>query len=191
MTMPPGNYDLKKALNTMHPTLARLHFGDVMTTLIAAVNALAAQADIGLAIDAGVTYNSGGGTLTVAGSVTNGNWFTVTFVNASLPLLVTPGVVVGPINIVTADTATTIAAKLVLAINANRILTDYGYAATNAAGVVSVKSVGLIGNSTVMTAQLSAGATVTVTPAAPTGGAGAVVARNTAAFPLTPLSLLP
>jgi hypothetical protein len=190
MASPPGNFDLRTALNNMLPVTSRAKLGDVLNTLINAVNALAAQADIGLAVDAGATYSTTGGTLTVAGTITNGNWVTVTFVNASLPLLVTPGLVVGPINIVTGDTVTTFAAKLVVAINTNQTLTNYGYVASNSAGVVTAKALGAIGNSTVMTAQLSAGATITVTPVNPSGGAGAVVARNTTAYALTPLSRL-
>jgi hypothetical protein len=191
MAMPPGNYDLKYALNHIHPATARAKLGDILDTLIRAHNALMAQSDVGLAVDGGATYNTGGGTLTVGGTIANGNWFTVTFVNPSMPLLVTPGLIVGPINIVTADTTTTVATKLAAAINANQTLTNYGVVASSSAAVVTVKVLGAVAASTVMTAQLSAGAAITVTPANPTGGAGTVVSRNAAAFPLTPLSLLP
>jgi hypothetical protein len=56
---------------------------------------------------------------------------------------------------------------------------------------VTVKTVGTAGNSFVMTAQLSASATITVTPVNPPGGTGAVASRNVSAFALTPLSLIP
>lgn len=187
MALPPGNYNAQHALNDFAPITRRVKLGDMLNTIVNAINALAVQADVGMAIDAGATFASG--TLTVAGTQTAGNSFTTTFTNASLPAFVS-GVTVGPVNIVAGDTATTVAAKLVLAINGNLALTNAGVVATNSAGVVTVKAPGTVGASFVLTSTLSAGASVTVTASNPSGGGGAVVSRNAAMFPLTPLNQL-
>lgn len=194
MAIPPGNYDLRHALNNITPATRRLGLGNVLQTLINGHNALMAQTDLGLAVDSGlVTKSTGGGTLTVGGSIANGNWFTVTFVSASYPATVTPGLIVGPVNIVTGDTTTTVAAKVAAAINANQALASIGVTATSSAAVATVVAFGTAGNSVTMTAQLSSGAVITVTPTAITGGTTTgtgVVSRYAAAFPLTPLSSL-
>lgn len=184
-----GNYGLEHALNKLAPAARRANLGTMLKTMISIMNIATAQNDIALAVNAGdVAFASG--TLTIAGSVTNGDWFTVTFVNSAAPLLVSPGIVIGPVNIVGADTATTIAVKLKNLLNANLTLMQLGYNATNSAGVVTVKGPGAATNSLVMTAQRSAGATVTVTPVNPSSGTGTVVSRLAAAYPLTPLGNL-
>lgn len=193
MALPPGNYNAQHALNDLAPITRRVKLGDILDTLIRGHNALMAQTDVGLAVDSGlVTKSTGGGTLTVGGSIANGNWVTVTFVSASYPATVTPGLIVGPVNIVTADTTTTVAAKIAAAINANQALSNIGVSATSSAAVATVVAFGTAGNSLTMTAQLSSGAAITVTPAAITGGAGtgSVVSRYAAAYPLMPLNQL-
>jgi hypothetical protein len=185
-----GQYSAQDALNRCMPIAKRVKLGDILNTLINAVNALAAQADFGGAVDAGAAAY-GTGTLTVGGAIANGNWFTVTLVNASMPPLVTPGLVIGPIPIVTADTTTTVATKLAAALNANLTLINLGFMATSSGAVVTVDALGLAGNDTVMTAQLSAGAAITVAAVNPANGTGAVSPRNAALFAITQLSAIP
>ena len=192
MANPVGNYDIIRALNTSSPIARRVQLGTLLNNLVSAVNAMAIQNDIGLAFDTlQLTYNTAGGTYTIAGSIANGNFFTVTLVNASFPALVTPGLIIGPIQIVTADTVTTVAAKLVKALNANLALTAAGIVASNVAGVVTVKVPGT--TATTLTATLSPGAVITVTPVniAAASGTGTVVSRMSAAFSIPPLNTIP
>jgi hypothetical protein len=180
-----GNYDLLNALNECMPVARRAQLGVWMFAMEKAVTSLLAQSDVGAAVDAGATY--GTGTLTVAGTITNGDSFRVTLVNPSIPAMVTPGLVVGSIAVVTADTVTTIATKLTAALNGNATLTNNGYVASSSAGVVTLKAPGT-GSATTLTAQLSPGATETVTPVNVTAGTGgAVVAR---ASVITPIPLV-
>lgn len=175
MTLPPGNYNLQYELNTMSPVMARLKFGDWVARVNIAINAMAVQQDITIGLASGSVVQASG-TLTVAGTATAGNTYTVQFVNPGTPSLVTPGltlsgtVVTGSVN----NTAAQIAAQ----INANQILSAAGITASNpaASAVVTVRQPGLIGNGLVMTTGV-VGA-VTVTSTALTSGTGVVVARS-------------
>lgn len=184
-----NDYNLVHALDNLAPALKRARFGKQFDNLMKAVNILLLQSDVNAAFDAGAMA-FGSGTVTIASTITAGDFFTITLVNSAVPSLVSPGIVIGPVNAVTSDTVTLVAAKLVTLLNANQILIGLGYTATNSAGVVTLKTTGTAGNSLVMTATKSAGATFTVTPANPTGGTGAVVPRLSAAFTLTPPSTL-
>lgn len=72
--------------------------------------------------------------VTLTGTISNGDSYAVTFTQSALvgsPLTLT-------VNIVTADTLTTAAAKLVTAINGNTALAAIGVFASSVAGVVSI-----------------------------------------------------
>ena len=192
MAKPVGNYDIVRALNTSSPVARRIQLGTLLNNLVNAVNAMAAQNDAGLAFDAqaaSLTYSSGG-TYTIGGSIANGNWFTVTLVNPNIPSLVTPGLTVGPVQIVTADTTTTVATKLAAALNASVTLMAAGIACASAAAVVTIKVPGAVGTTT-LTSTLSSGAAITVTAVNTTQGAGTIPSRLVAAFAIQPLNQIP
>lgn len=73
-------------------------------------------------------------TITIGGTITNGDTVTATFTNPGLP---TAGESV-TVPVVTADTTTTIAAKMAAAINADAALNALGITATSAVAVVTV-----------------------------------------------------
>lgn len=177
MTAQQGNYNLQDALNRALPVFKRFGMGDWVVAVTNAINAMNAQGDMASAFVAG-NIALGSGTVTIGGSIANGNSFTVAFVCSTIPALVTPGVIIGPIAIVTADTTTTVATKLTAAIQASATLLNSGITATSSGAVVTVKAPGVAGNSLVMTPALSSGAVITVTATSVTSGTGAVVGRN-------------
>jgi hypothetical protein len=194
MAAQQGQYNLQDALNRALRVFARCQFGTMLQQIINAVNAGSVQNDIGLAIDAGLLTAFGSGTLTIAGTVAAGNTFNVAVVNtvpALTPLLAAPGVTIGPIAVIAGDTVTTIATRLAAALNANQVLTNYTTLATSAAGVVTLKTPGVPGNTFTLTPTLSPGAVLTVTAVNPSGGTGTWIARSAVNFAMPNLNSFP
>lgn len=176
MANPPGNYDLQRALNSMNPVSRRIKLGDLLNTLITQTNAAAVQQDINTALASGSVAQASG-TITVGGTATAGNTYTIQFVNAGTPSLVTPGVsIVG--TVVTGSLNNT-AAQIAAQINAQPVLFAAGVTASVASAVVTVRQPGVIGNGLTITATPVGAVTTTATSL--TGGTGAVVARAAAA----------
>lgn len=111
-------------------------------------------------------------TATIGGTETDGDTVGITFTNtgvAGLPVTV---------NHVTSggESVSSIATALKTAINANSTLNAAGIKATNIGAVITIQQPGALGNSTVLSANLSGGATETITFAPSnghmSGGAG-------------------
>lgn len=138
-----------------------------------------------------------GYTLTVGGTITNGDTITATFKNPNLPGTGSVAVVV---PVVTADTTTTLAAKLAAAINANAVLAALAIVAAAAVAVVTVTfpsvapgpgaaGTGTFANLTTVSTAITGGATETLTVAVLTNGIK--LGTTLAAFGLTAIAVLP
>lgn len=137
-------------------------------------------------------------TITIGGTITNGDTLTATFANASLPI----GSEAVTIPVVTADTTTTLATKLAAAINADANLLALGFSATSAAAVVTVSfpsfapGSGAAGNGVQANANLtqitiSTTGSSTETGTVATTTTGTALGSAIAAFGLTALTVLP
>lgn len=112
-------------------------------------------------------------TLTVAGSITDGDIITV---NLNLATL-TGGKIAKAIAIVGADTVSTVAAKIAKAFNQDADFQQAGGNAYTALGVVTFQWPGMVGNVVTLTRTLSVSATVTGTisnSGAFSGGSGPI-----------------
>lgn len=136
-----------------------------------------------------------GYTITVGGSITDGDTVTATFANPNLGVLLNITV-----PVVGGDTTDIVGAKLAAAINANANLQGAGIAASDLSSVVTITfpslypGLGAAGspsfaNYTVVTASKSSGASETVAVATLT--TGIKVGSTLAAFALTAITVLP
>lgn len=187
MAAPRGNYNLIQALNNQAPVFKRVGLGTLLNNLVNAVNALSLQLDQAAALAYGIAAVSSG-SITVGGTITAGNTYTMTFIDAGVPSLVTPGVTLTG-TVVAGDTVTTIAARIAAAINANLTLDTAGLLVASTAGVVTVKMPGAAGATLVVTS--SATGTLTLTAVSPTGGTGPIILQNAAAYTLPVLNTIP
>lgn len=180
------NYDLRHALNNVSPATRRLLLGNWVNKVNDAVNYALFQTDINSAL-ANATVANASGTVTAGGSVAAGNTWTLQFVNASVPALVTPGITLSG-TAVTGETLTTLAAKIAVLVQANAVLRTAGVSATSAAAVLTVRQPGVLGNTLVLTSGVSASLTLTVVQ--PASGTGAIGTRGVAAFAIPLLNTL-
>ena len=184
MANPPGNPSAIDALNRSMPAAKRVNLGQLLANLVASVNGIAQNMDnSGSRVNASVTN-------TIGGSITNGDTFTVTFINPNVPALVTPGITVGPVSIVGADTTTTVAAKFAALVNGSAPLKGLNISADSTAAVAHAYHAGLIGNNTTLSTALKGGATITTTlgnGGVLAGGVGSVGSANFANFGLPKL----
>jgi hypothetical protein len=117
---------------------------------------------------------NGSGTITVTGTITNLDTYTVTFAAG----LFSGGSLAVTAAVVTADTLTTLAQKVVNAINGNSTLQGLGVFATSAGAVVTINWPGPIGNQIVISVGSAPGGTETATIIQITGGSGPVIPQK-------------
>lgn len=116
----------------------------------------------------------GSGTITVTGTITNLDTYTITFTSG----LFAGGSLSITAAVVTADTLTTLAAKVVNAINGNATLQGLGVYATSSGAVVTINWPGPIGNQIIISVGSAPGGTETATIVQITGGAGPVIPQK-------------
>jgi hypothetical protein len=145
---PPGVTDLQDKLNRCMPVAEDTYLGDLLYDLINTVNALAAQnaalaATQAVAVTATVVQ-------TLGGSVQAGDTIGVTFTNAGMSA---SPIVVAPVGVVTSIAHT--GDLLVAAAAANAACVAAGIYGVNVTGTVTWHQKGTLGNSTVVTAQIT------------------------------------
>jgi hypothetical protein len=117
---------------------------------------------------------NGSGTITVTGTITNLDSYIVIFTSG----LFSGGSLALTIGVVTADTLTTLAQKVVNAINGNSTLQSMGIFATSSGAAVTINWPGPIGNQIVISVVSSPGGTETATIVQITGGSGPVIPQK-------------
>jgi hypothetical protein len=120
-------------------------------------------------------------TITVGGTITNGDTANLTVTAPFLP----GGSVTASASIVTIDTVDSIAQKLAKAINDNAILRRYGVYADSALAVVTVNWPGPLGAFATLTGSVAGGATETLSftnSGVPTGGSGPIIPAQSFPF---------
>lgn len=113
-------------------------------------------------------------TITMGGTITNGNSLTVNVNDFRLP----GGTVQFVIPVVTADDLASVAAKLAKALAESPVLRDLGAYASHVAAVVTLKMPGPLSNFATLSRTLSGGATLTAAlgnSGSLAGGAGPVI----------------
>jgi hypothetical protein len=112
-------------------------------------------------------------TLTLAGTITNGDAVTITFTGKSLP----GGAISVTATAAAGDTIETLAEKVAKAINDSAALQNFGVFADDALGVVTVSWPGPLGASCTVTKSVSGSATETVALSSSSfaGGSGPIL----------------